>query len=135
LVLAAALLHDIGKTAELTFDRSFGYSDEGNLMGHISIEVHWIQNAISKIEGFPDETRRQLLHILLSHHGKLEFGSPVVPKTPEAILVHYLDDLDGKLDSVFTTIKEDTSTGNWTPYNRSLERTIYKCRLPAVMED
>jgi 3'-5' exoribonuclease len=132
LVLTAVLLHDLGKTAELTYERSFGYSDEGNLLGHISIESQWVQNAITEITGFPEEIRRQLLHILLSHHGKLEFGSPVVPKTPEAILVHYLDDLDGKLDSVFNAIKEDTGTSNWTPYNRSLERILYKTRLPSA---
>jgi 3'-5' exoribonuclease len=132
LVLTAVLLHDLGKTAELTYERSFGYSDEGNLLGHISIESQWVQNAIAGIKGFPDEIRRQLLHILLSHHGKLEFGSPVVPKTPEAILVHYMDDLDGKLDSVFAAIKEDTGTANWTPYNKSLERILYKPRWPSA---
>jgi len=131
LVIASVLLHDIGKIAELSYDRSFGYTDEGNLLGHISIEVQWVQNAISDIPDFPDEIRKQLLHILLSHHGKLEFGSPVLPKTPEAILVHYLDDLDGKLESIFANIKEDPGTGNWTQYNRSLERQIYKIRWPS----
>jgi len=126
LVVVSAMLHDIGKVAELCYERSFGYTDEGNLLGHISIEVQWVQNAISSIEGFPEELRRQLLHILLSHHGKLEFGSPVLPKTPEAILVHYLDDLDGKLESVFSSIREDSGSGNWTQYDRSLERMIYK---------
>jgi 3'-5' exoribonuclease len=129
LVITAVLLHDLGKVAELCYERSFGYTDEGNLLGHITIEVQWISDAIAEIAGFPEEIRRQLLHILLSHHGKLEFGSPVLPKTPEAILVHYLDDLDGKLDSVFTIIKDDTGNTNWTPYNRSLERPIYKKRL------
>jgi len=132
LVIASTLLHDIGKVAELYYNRSFGYTDEGNLLGHISIEIQWVQNAISGIEKFPDEIRRQLLHILLSHHGKLEFGSPVLPKTPEAILVHYLDDLDGKLESVFTNIREDTGTGNWTQYNKSLERPLYKVHWPSV---
>jgi 3'-5' exoribonuclease len=68
----------------------------------------------------------------LSHHGKLEFGSPILPKTPEAILVHYLDDLDGKLESVFTNIREDNGTGNWTQYNKSLERPLYKVHWPSV---
>jgi 3'-5' exoribonuclease len=68
-------------------------------------------------------------------YGKLEFGSPVLPKTPEAILVHYLDDLDGKLESMFANIREDTGHTNWTPYNRSLERPIYKVRLAAVDGD
>jgi 3'-5' exoribonuclease len=129
LAVAAALLHDIGKTAELSYGRSFGYTDEGNLLGHITMEVGWGRDAIAGIEGFPEETARQLLHILLSHHGKLEFGSPVLPKTPEAILVHYLDDLDGKLESVFAGIRDDTGGGSWTPFNKSLERMIYKVRL------
>jgi len=129
LAVAACLLHDIGKTAELSYDRSYGYTDEGNLLGHISMEFAWVHDAIAGLAGFPEETRRQLLHILLSHHGKLEFGSPVVPKTPEAILVHYLDDLDGKLASIFASIQDDTGTGNWTPYNKSLERMIYKVRM------
>ncbi|MCL1894109.1 MAG: HD domain-containing protein [Holophagaceae bacterium] len=132
LVIAAALLHDIGKIAELCYDRSFGYTDEGNLLGHISMEALWIQNAMAGIENFPTEIRRQLLHIILSHHGKLEFGSPVLPKTPEALLVHYLDDLDGKLESVFTNIREDASNGNWTPFNKSLERMLYKPHWPEV---
>jgi 3'-5' exoribonuclease len=132
LVIASALLHDVGKTAELSYERSFGYSDEGNLLGHISIEVQWVQGAISAIEGFPDEMRRQLLHVLLSHHGKLEFGSPVLPKTPEAFLLHYLDDMDVKLDYVFSVIKEDSGGGSWTQYNKSLERILYKTRLPQV---
>jgi 3'-5' exoribonuclease len=128
LTVAAALLHDIGKTAELCYDRSFGYTDEGNLLGHISIESGWVRDAIAAMEGFPEETRRQLLHILLSHHGRLEFGSPVLPKTPEAILLHYLDDLDGKLESVFAGIRDDQGAGNWTPFSKSLERMIYKVR-------
>jgi 3'-5' exoribonuclease len=132
LVIASTILHDIGKVAELSYSRSFGYTDEGNLLGHISIETMWVQDAMSSIENFPEEIRRQLLHILLSHHGKQEFGSPVLPKTPEAILVHYLDDLDGKLESVFTNIKDDSGTGNWTPYNKSLERPIYKVRWPSA---
>jgi 3'-5' exoribonuclease len=129
LAVAAALLHDIGKTAELCYGRSFGYTDDGNLLGHITMEVGWVRDAMSKLDGFPEEAARQLLHILLSHHGKLEFGSPVLPKTPEAILVLYLDDLDGKLESVFAGIRDDGGAGSWTPFNKSLDRMIYKVRL------
>lgn len=129
LVLAGVLLHDVGKTAELSYQRSFGYSDAGNLVGHISMEAEWINRAADKVPGFPQELRLHLLHIVLSHHGRLEFGSPVLPKTPEALLVHYLDDLDGKLESMFRAI-QDGSEGNWSPYSRSLERMIYKVRWP-----
>jgi len=132
LVLAGVLLHDLGKTAELTYQRSFGYSDAGNLIGHISMESEWINRAVAEIPDFPEALRLLILHIVLSHHGKLEYGSPVVPKTPEALLVHYLDDLDGKLEAMFRAIREDAGVGNWTPFSRNLERMFYKPRWPAV---
>ena len=131
LVLAGVLLHDVGKTAELSYARSFGYTDAGNLVGHISMEAQWIHRAADRIEGFPEELRLHLLHIVLSHHGKLEFGSPVLPKTPEALLVHYLDDLDGKLEAMFRAIREEAGTP-WSAYNRALERMIYTRRWPRV---
>nr|WP_320133233.1 HD domain-containing protein [uncultured Holophaga sp.] len=131
LVMAGALLHDLGKTAELTYQRSFGYSDAGNLLGHITLESLWIDRAMAQLDGFPAELRLQLLHIVLSHHGRQEYGSPVVPKTPEALLVHYLDDLDGKLEAVFQGISDQASSaGNWTPYSRSLDRPLYTVRWP-----
>ena len=131
LVLAGVLLHDVGKTAELSYARSFGYTDAGNLLGHISMEAQWIHRAADRIEGFPQELRLQLLHIVLSHHGKLEFGSPVVPKTPEALLVHYLDDLDGKLEVMFRAIREESGS-RWSAYSRALERMIYTPRWPKI---
>lgn len=132
LVLAGVFLHDLGKTAELSYHRGFGYTDEGNLLGHISMEAQWIQRAIEGLEGFPEELRLHLLHIVLSHHGRLEYGSPVLPRTPEALLVHYLDDLDGKLEVMFRTLRDDAGDGNWTPFNRALERPFYKVRWPRV---
>ena len=132
LVLAGVLLHDLGKTAELTYQRSFGYSDAGNLIGHISMEAEWINRAAGRIPEFPETLRLLVLHMVLSHHGRLEFGSPVVPKTPEALLVHYLDDLDGKLEAMFRGIREDTGTGNWTPFSKSLDRMCCKLRWPPV---
>ncbi len=130
LVVAGVFLHDVGKTTELSYERSFGYTDQGNLVGHISTEVQWINREADRIQGFPDELRMQLVHIVLSHHGKLEFGSPVLPKTPEALLVHYLDDLDGKLEIMFRGIRDDGGDGNWTPFSRALERMVYKVRWP-----
>ncbi|MBK8726453.1 MAG: HD domain-containing protein [Holophagaceae bacterium] len=129
LVLAGVFLHDVGKTAELSYQRSFGYTDEGNLIGHISMEAQWIQREAARIPDFPEELRLQLLHIVLSHHGRLEYGSPVLPKTPEALLVHYLDDLDGKLEVMFRAIRE-CGDGRWSPFNRNLERMIYAVRWP-----
>ena len=132
LVLAGALLHDMGKTAELSYQRSVGYTDAGNLLGHIALESEWISSAVGKIAGFPEMLRLQILHIVLSHHGRLEFGSPVLPKTPEALLVHYLDDLDGKLEVMFRAIKDEAGSGSWSPYSRAMERMIYRERWPKV---
>jgi 3'-5' exoribonuclease len=132
LVLAGVLLHDVGKTAELTYERSFSYSDAGNLIGHISMEADWINQAVARIPDFPEQLRLLVLHIVLSHHGRLEYGSPVVPKTPEALLVHYLDDLDGKLEAMFRTIREDAGQGSWTPFSRNLDRMFYKPRWPKI---
>jgi len=131
LVVAGVLLHDVGKTAELSYERSIGYSDAGNLLGHIALEAEWIGRAIGKIEGFPEELRLQILHIVLSHHGRIEFGSPVLPKTPEALLVHYLDDLDGKLEVMFRAVKDEAG-GSWSPFSRALERMVYRTRWPKV---
>jgi 3'-5' exoribonuclease len=130
LVVAGVFLHDVGKTAELSYQRSFGYTDAGNLLGHISIEAEWINREVGKIPGFPEELRLQILHIVLSHHGRLEYGSPVLPKTPEALLVHYLDDLDGKLEVMFRAIREENGSGAWSPYHRALDRMIYRTRWP-----
>jgi 3'-5' exoribonuclease len=130
LVLAGVLLHDLGKTAELSYQRSFGYTDTGNLLGHITLEAQWVSQAIEKFPGFPEELRLQILHIILAHHGKLEFGSPVLPKTPEALLVHYLDDLDGKLEGMFRLIQEESGQGNWSAWSRSLDRPVYRVRWP-----
>jgi len=132
LVLAGVLLHDLGKTAELAYQRSFTYSDAGNLLGHIAMEADWISQAVAQIPDFPEQLRLMILHIVLSHHGRLEYGSPVLPKTPEALLVHYLDDLDGKLEAMFRAIREDAGQGSWTPFSRTLERMFYKPRWPAI---
>lgn len=130
LVLAGVFLHDLGKTAELSYTRSFGYTDEGNLLGHITLETLWIQRVIDGLPGFPDLLRLHLLHIVLSHHGRLEYGSPVLPRTPEALVVHALDDLDGKLEVMFGGLREEG--GTWTPTLRALDRPIFKRRWPRV---
>ena len=130
LVLAGTLLHDLGKTAELSYTRGLGYTDAGNLLGHIALEADWISRAAAGIPSFPEELRLQLLHIVLSHHGRLEYGSPVVPKTPEALLVHHLDDLDGKLEVMGRVLEE--GGGRWSAYHRGMDRTIYRERWPSA---
>lgn len=131
IVITGLLLHDIGKTIELTYHRNFNYSDEGNLIGHISLAVNHVSKAIDQIVDFPDILRMMILHIILSHHGKLEYGSPIIPKTPEAILVHHIDDLDAKLFSAFKSINDDSMSDNtWTAFSRSLDSSFYKPRWP-----
>ena len=127
LLLAGAVLHDIGKIRELTFERACDYSDEGRLLGHITIGIGMIDKKIEGISDFPEETALLLKHMLLSHHGYLEFGSPKRPKTIEAIILYYLDDMDSKIQSMQALIeKEKEMPSNWTSYHKLYERYIYK---------
>ena len=130
LVTAGAILHDIGKIYELSYDRSFGYTDEGRLLGHITIEMEMVADKIKTVPGFPADKALHLKHILLSHHGTLEFGSPKRPKTPEAILLSYLDDMDAKMNAVESLIRDDAGAEpDWTSFSRIFERYIYKGRV------
>jgi len=128
LLLAGLILHDIGKVFELSYERSFGYTDEGRLIGHITIGTELVDSYMEKIDGFPEELRMQLKHLLLSHHGTLEYGSPKRPKTMEAIVLSYLDDLDAKVNAVETLMAEPAGEERWSPYQRIFERYIYKER-------
>jgi len=126
LLITGAILHDIGKTRELSYSRSFGYTDEGRLLGHITIGVEMVEEKIRKIENFPRQLSVLLKHMILSHHGQYEYGSPKRPKTMEATILSYLDDLDAKVNSVQSFIeKERNSETNWTSYHRLFERNIY----------
>ena len=132
LVLAGLFLHDIGKTEELEFDTNFKYSDQGQLLGHIFHCVMWIEEKAKKIEQdtgkvFPQDKKWVLQHVILSHHGEYEFGSPKLPAMPEAIAVHYIDNLDAKIHQCLAAIdKSKDEDSNWTEYVRALERKIYK---------
>jgi 3'-5' exoribonuclease len=127
LLIAGAVLHDVGKIYELTFDRGFGYSSDGQLLGHIPMAFRMIGDKTCKLPGFPDGIRTLIEHIVLSHHGHLEFGSPKVPLFAEAMLFHYLDDLDSKMECMRAMVENDKqSTGNFTPYSHSLERAVLK---------
>ena len=132
LVLTGVFLHDIGKARELCFDTNLGYSDEGQLVGHITQAVIWIDRkaeAAGKRLGrpFPEELKHILQHIVLSHHGKYEFGSPKLPATPEAIAIHHLDNLDAKVTMFLAEIENDADPINhWTNYNKALETKVYK---------
>lgn len=132
LVVAGCLLHDFGKIWELEIGASIEYTDDGRLIGHIPMEALFVDKKIGEMKKFPAETRRQLLHILLSHHGEYDFGSPRRPKTPEALLVHMVDNLDSKMAGMMEAIAAQGSDGEaWTPYSRILERHIYRRRMPS----
>lgn len=127
LLVAGAILHDIGKTRELSYTRSFSYTDEGRLIGHITIGVEMLDEKIRNIEDFPQELAMLLKHMILSHHGEYEYGSPKRPKTLEATILNYLDDLDAKVNSIRCHITRDSENGsNWTSYHRLFDRYIYK---------
>lgn len=125
LVLAGIVLHDLGKIEELSFERGFRYSTRGQLVGHISIGLEMAREKMSA--DFPAALRGRVEHIILSHHGRLEFGSPREPMFPEALVVHYLDDLDSKLESMRAQYAADKDrAGDWTTRNRALGRELLK---------
>lgn len=132
LVLTGLFLHDIGKCAELTFETAIGYSDQGQLIGHIALASIWIDQksiAVSEKMGkpFPGELRDLLLHLILSHHGRYEFGSPKLPAIAEAAAIHYLDNLDAKINQFHGEIDRDRDpASSWTNFNRALETKVYK---------
>ena len=127
LLIAGGILHDVGKIDELSYDNVIEYSDEGRLIGHIVMGVEMLDQRISAIENFPKQLAMKLRHIILSHHGEMEFGSPKRPKTLEALIIHYIDDLDAKVNAFQNHIEassEDES--DWTPFHKLLERFLYK---------
>lgn len=127
LMLAGIVLHDIGKIEELTFNRSFRYSTRGTLLGHIVIGMEIVREKMRAIPDFPCHLKDQIEHIILSHHGKLEFGSPKEPMFPEALAVHALDELDSKLESMRAQYElEKDQAGEWTNRNLALGRRLLK---------
>ena len=127
LMIAGAVLHDIGKIHELTYERGFGYSTEGQLLGHMMIALRMISDKLAKLPEFPADLRTLLEHMVVSHHGKLEFGSPKLPLFPEALLLHYLDDMDSKMECMRHLIEGDRQSEScFTSYNVNLERTVLK---------
>jgi 3'-5' exoribonuclease len=128
LLLAGAFLHDIGKVKEFTFERQIDYTDEGRLLGHIMLGVAMVEEKIGEVKGFPKELSLRLKHLILSHHGEFDFGSPKRPKFLEAFALHLVDDLDAKMNGLDRFIKRDRQEGNWTEFNRLFERYFFKCR-------
>ena len=132
LLMMGVFLHDIGKVRELVFDRAFAYSDEGQLIGHLVIGVEMLNEQVKRVpdltgDPFPTELLLRLKHMILSHHGTHEFGSPRLPMTPEAIALHHLDNFDAKLHIFTRDIREDRKNPTaWTPFNQSLQRRLFK---------
>lgn len=126
LLTVGAFLHDIGKVKELAVRKSIEYTTEGRLLGHISLGYEMIVEKINAIPGFPSELTMLLKHIMLSHHGEYEFGSPKRPKIQEAIVVNYLDDLAAKINNFQATLKkEKVAEGAWTAYSKMHDRYLY----------
>ncbi len=132
LLLMGAFLHDMGKTVELTYEPDLGYSDSGQLLGHLIQGVDLLNQKVVSVaeqsdEEFPEELSNRLKHMIVSHHGQYEYGSPKLPMTLEAIALHHLDNLDAKLHCARQMIEEDVNTDSqWTVYNPAIGRKIYK---------
>jgi 3'-5' exoribonuclease len=125
LLLAGGVLHDIGKVYELSYERSFDYTDAGRLVGHIVMGVEMVDKEIARIEGFPAELAMLMKHLLLSHHGQYEWGSPTRPMTLEAQILHHLDDLDAKVNGIQEFMQKAQEGATWTDYHRMFERFFY----------
>ena len=127
LLIAGAMLHDIGKIEELSFESAFEYTDKGKLVGHIVIASNLVRDEIKKIPGFPTELENNLIHLILSHQGKLEHASPVIPKTAEAIALYQADELSAKVNAYKTTIEAELRPdSNWTKFIHLAETDLYK---------
>jgi 3'-5' exoribonuclease len=127
LLLAGAVLHDVGKLYELSYDRSFGYTAEGQLLGHMVIGLRIVSDKLRDLPDFPPRLRTLVEHMIVSHHGKYEFGSPKLPQFPEALLFHYLDDMDSKMECMRALVDQDRQVeGYFTGFSPPLERMVLK---------
>lgn len=125
LVLTGVFLHDIGKVHELAYARSFSYTTEGQLLGHMIIELDMLHKKLLGLPDFPAELKVLVEHLIISHHGQYEFGSPKLPMFPEALLLHYMDDLDSKIESMRAHFEREIgSEAEWAGYNPSLGRPL-----------
>ena len=131
-LMMGVFLHDMGKVRELSCENVFGYTDEGQLVGHIDIGVEMLTEKLARVpdltgEPFPRELMLRLKHLIVAHHGSYEHGSPRLPMTPEAIALTYLDNLDAKLHSFLRDIRDDKNTMSaWTPYDQKTQRRLFK---------
>ena len=126
LLLTAAVLHDVGKLDELCYERSVAYTTEGQLLGHIVMELETVDKAMDAIEGFPAKLKTVVQHILISHHGQYEFGSPKLPMIREALVFHYLDDMDSKMAAVRAALAIESGEEDWSVYSGALGRKFLR---------
>src|SRR5246500_2256806 len=125
LLLTGAFFHDLGKIYELTYTRSFSYTSRGQLLGHMIIELEMLQEKLAQMPHFPDKLKTLLEHLIISHHGQYEFGSPKLPMFPEALMLHYLDDLVSKMEAMRAHFQREAELeGPWTSYNPSMGRPL-----------
>ena len=126
LLLTVAILHDVGKLEELCYERAIGYTTPGQLLGHIVMELETVSREMDKIEGFPAPLKTVVQHLLISHHGQYEFGSPKLPMIREAMVFHYLDDLDSKMAAVRVALASPSGDDEWSSYSGALGRKFLK---------
>jgi 3'-5' exoribonuclease len=127
LLLTGVVLHDIGKIHELNYERGFSYSNDGQLLGHIHIGLRMVADKLRGLPDFPPALRSLVEHMVLSHHGQLEYGSPKIPLFPEALLLHYLDDLDSKMECMRALIENDRQVeGCFTTFHQTMSRAALK---------
>jgi len=133
LVLAGIFLHDMGKTEELSYDMAFSYTDSGQLIGHIVKTVLMVNQKADALRAKGTQIDQTILdsleHIILSHHGAFEFGSPKLPATPEAFMVYFIDDLDAKVNQVTMAIENEPGDSNWTAWKNALQTRLYRKRI------
>ena len=126
LLLTAAILHDVGKLEELCYERAIGYTTHGQLLGHIVMELETVLRAMDKIPGFPPQLKTVVQHVLISHHGEYEFGSPKLPMIREALVFHYLDDLDSKMAAARAALATESGDDDWSAYSGALQRKFLR---------
>jgi 3'-5' exoribonuclease len=134
LLLTAALLHDVGKTRELSFETSIDFTDEGHFLGHVTQGVLMVSEKAKELPSFPDAKLQHLLHCIISHHGELEWGSPKRPKTIEALILHHVDNLDAKVKG-FLEIVEGSRDAGWTDLRNLFRRPLHVPRAAHQEED
>jgi 3'-5' exoribonuclease len=129
LLITGAILHDIGKLDELCYERAISYTTEGQLLGHIILELEQVTKKMDSIEGFPPDLKTLIKHLLISHHGQYEFGSPKLPMFREALVLHYLDDLDSKMAAARAVLGVTGGDKEWTGYSSALNRRLLRLDL------